>query len=128
MTPQARAIIKEIAELRGLEPREILGRSRFQNVVRARVEVAKRLDERGYSSPQIGKILNRDHTTVLYYIGRGRRHIKPPRWRAPKVRHLKFIRVPKPPKPERPKAIRYAGYDHTESKMRKFDHGISERQ
>lgn len=112
MTPQARAIIKEIAELRGIDPLLIVGRCRKVKVFRARVEVAKRLRARGYSSPRIGEMLNKDHSTVLYYLGHGDYKATLPRWHAPKVRHLRWL-APTRPTPSRCRRylIPYVGAD-----------------
>lgn len=100
MTPQARQIIREIAKEHGVDPARITGRCRVQRVFRARVEVAKRLRERGYSTTRIGAILNLDHTTIVFYLGSGKRKpsplrvrpVKPParrRWHKPWIAHLK---------------------------------------
>lgn len=101
MTPYARSIINRVAGMHGVDPADITRPNRTQKVFRARVVVAKILDRRGYSSPQIGAILNHDHTTVVFYLGRGQkapsapRPPKPPRppakkrWGKPRIAHLK---------------------------------------
>ena len=114
MPQAARDIIMEIAELRGVDPHLIVSRCRKNKVFRARVEVAKRLDARGYSSPRIGQILNHDHTTIVFYLGRGKKKPSRPIWRAPRVRHVRFIKAPPPPKPIRCYLKPYAGADMTE--------------
>lgn len=116
MTPQARAIIDEIAALRGIDPLKIINPCRTPKVFRARVEVAKRLDQRGYSTGRIGAMLNHDHTTIVFYLGRGKKQPSPLIWRKPVVRTL---RTPAPPKPPRPRPRKfylkpYAGADMTE--------------
>ncbi len=119
MTPlaRARAIINEVAAARGVDPQKIVSRCRVQSVFRARIEVAKRLNAMGYIPTRIGRILNHDHTTIVFYLERGQkrptpeRPPRPPRkrvWRAPKVRHLRWIAGPKKP------PTRYAGWDPTE--------------
>ncbi len=115
MPPQARAIINMVATEAGIDPLLIVGQCRKQKVFRARVEVALRLDARRYSTPQIGRILNKDHTTIVFYLGRGKKKPSKPIWRAPKVKHVRFIRQPKRQLP-RPKFYLqpYAGADMTE--------------
>jgi hypothetical protein len=115
MTPQARAIIDEIAAKHGVDPRKIANPCRITKVYRARVEVAKRLSERGYSTPRIGAILNHDHTTIVFYLGNAKKKPPPPVWRKPKVRTLYVTTRKKPPRPERKLYLQpYAGADMTE--------------
>jgi hypothetical protein len=119
MTPQARKIIKEVAEAYGIPPSFITSRRRKDRVVQARAEVAKRLRAMNYSSPRIGAMLGRDHTTILYYLGNGTRKliVVPPRWHRPHIRYLAACptyREPKPPKPPKPRKVYlvpYAGID-----------------
>lgn len=102
-TVAARQIIAEVAARRGVDPRDILRACRKPKVFRARIEVAERLRARGYSSPQIGRCLNKDHTTVLYYLGLLSRKVsdeQKPRWRKPHIRHLARIKMLPPPQPE----------------------------
>lgn len=103
MTPYARSIIKRVAGMHGVDPADITRPNRTKKVFRARVVVAKLLDRRGYSSPRIGEMLNHDHTTILFYIGRlARKPTKPKpsmvkiakspakkRWGKPRIAHLK---------------------------------------
>lgn len=50
-------------------PREIIGRCRLSSVVRARQALACALYQVYETSyPQLGDLLNRDHTTVLYSV------------------------------------------------------------
>jgi len=48
--------------------REILSPSRRRGVVAARTAVAMILREAGYSLPQIGRVLKRDHTTIMHCL------------------------------------------------------------
>ena len=114
MPQAARDIIMKIAELRGADPRLIVGKCRKKKIFRARIEVTKRLADRGYSSTRIGKILNHDHTTIVFYLGRGKKKPSLPIWRTPKVRHVRFVKPPPPPKPIRFYLKPYAGADMTE--------------
>ena len=119
MIAVVRNIVDEIAEEFGTTPELILGKCRAHLLMQARVEVAKRLDARGWSSKQIGRVLNRDHTTIIFYLGRGKKKPSKVYWRAPRVRHLCWIRT-KPKKEQRKFfLIPYAGYDPTEYKWRR---------
>ena len=54
----------------GVSVSEVLGRQRFKNMVIARKAVMRRLWEDGFSTPEIGFMLDRDHSTVLHGLGR----------------------------------------------------------
>ena len=121
MPPRAKGIIMDFAERRGVAVSDLAGRCRKKKVFRARMEVAKALDACGYSSLQIGRFLNHDHTTIVYYLGRGKKKASQPKWRAPKVRHVRFIRIPRPDAP--PKSPRrYAGFDVRETQFKRYCH------
>lgn len=127
MIPLVREMVEEAARKRGVDPEKVLIKCRSPRVVYARAEVAKLLDARGYSLPRIGAALGgHDHTTVFYYLGRAKKRLKPEptwppmkkrRWRAPKVRHLLFIR--KPPGDRTLYLVPYAGADMTKYAWRK---------
>lgn len=90
-----RQILKEVAEKHHVHPSHIVGKRRTRHLVRARVEVAQRLTtERKLSTSKIAQLLNRDHTTIVYYLGRGSK--KPrclrPTWRKPVIAHLGHAR------------------------------------
>jgi hypothetical protein len=127
MTPQAREIIREVAARRGIDPELITRPGRAKKVFKARAEVAQRLHERGYSACRIGRLLHHDHTTILYYLGRGKfRKVldlrqpwhKPrvrdlrPRWKKPHVETLRRLH------PSKLYLIPYAGADMTEYEWR----------
>jgi hypothetical protein len=123
MTPQAREIINTVAAECGVAPALITSQCRTDAVFYARCEVSKRLRARGYTTPQIGKLLNHDHTTIVFYLGLCKKKPTPPRWRAPKIKHLNcFCRLcyfpalapPKTPKPQRRYLTPYAGADMNE--------------
>jgi chromosomal replication initiation ATPase DnaA len=46
----------------------LLGESRARHIVSARREVAEHLHDQGLSSVQIGRLLNRDHTSILHLL------------------------------------------------------------
>ena len=66
-----RQIITAVAEAHGLEPAKLVSK-RFRGGARefqARQEIAKRLRfECGMSYPQIGRVMRRDHTTVMRMV------------------------------------------------------------
>jgi hypothetical protein len=126
MTPQARQIIREVAAEHRVDPMKIIGKCRSVPVVHARVEVSKRLEARGYSTNRIGEVLGKDHTTILFYLGRGKKKPTPekhgpPKWSTarnrgwPKFPKLPPDEPPPPPPPERRKLylVPYAGADMT---------------
>jgi hypothetical protein len=77
LVPFGRRTVLEVAQERGIDARLIVGACRFQEVFLARVEVAERLHAHGYTSVLIGKILKKDHSTILYYLsGRRKRRTK----------------------------------------------------
>lgn len=101
MTAQAREIIWEVALRRNVSPSKIISSCRLRRVYRARIEVAQRLHERGYSSSRIGAVLNHDHTTVLYYLGRFKNKPSPEvvRWRRPRIKYLTLVKTLPPDEP-----------------------------
>ena len=68
----------------GLE--EMLGERRHKHLVRARWEaICQAYYETSFSTMRLGKLFNRDHTTILYVVGRTKteRRVKEPiggRW------------------------------------------------
>lgn len=54
-----------IARAHGTGIAEVLGRSRVAHVTEARYEFASALRGSGWSLPRIGKLLGRDHTTIM---------------------------------------------------------------
>lgn len=63
----ARRIIDEVAAKHEFSSAAIVGRSRKKAIVAARNEAAWRIvNELGYSLPQTGKLLDRDHSTVIH--------------------------------------------------------------
>lgn len=55
---------------------EILSRRMERYVVDQRRAVAKKLRDKGYSYPQIGKVMNKDHTSIMYMVDDQHRHEK----------------------------------------------------
>lgn len=66
----AREIIQEVADAFGIRPIDITGVSRTRLNCMARWCVMARLSNKGWSTPRIGAVVNRHHTTVLNAMGR----------------------------------------------------------
>jgi len=60
----------EIGFWHGVGPRDILSRSRRPHIAAARADVMRRLRSRGFTTNQIGRWLERDHSTVVYHTSR----------------------------------------------------------
>jgi tRNA nucleotidyltransferase (CCA-adding enzyme) len=117
MTPQARQIIRDVAAEHCVDPMKIAGKCRSAPVVHARIEVAKRLVARGYSTTRTGQILGKDHTTILFYLGNGKRKPAPEKYGPPKWSTARNRGWKKFPKPKREKVL-YAGADMKTHKWR----------
>lgn len=72
MTPRERhtCIICQVSISMGVSPRVIMGQSRARPIARARQAIMRRLYQYGLSVSEIGRILGRDHTTVIHGIRR----------------------------------------------------------
>ena len=63
--------IREILDRHGVAWLDIVEtRHRYIGYVRARIEIALLLHGKGWSYSKIGKLMNRHHTTILYWLGR----------------------------------------------------------
>lgn len=64
-------IIDEAAARYGVNPADIIGRKRGEELATARFEVYTRMrNEMNLSYPQIGRSLKRDHTTIIHGVKR----------------------------------------------------------
>jgi len=70
MTPRERnlAEIDAIAELHGYTVEDILGKSKVRPLVEVRRKCVVRLRKKGYSTTEIGRIMQRDHSTILHSL------------------------------------------------------------
>jgi chromosomal replication initiator protein len=70
MTPREKnlAEIDAIAELYGYTLEDILGKSKLKALVAVRRKCIVWLREKGYSTTEIGRIMNRDHTTIVHAL------------------------------------------------------------
>lgn len=66
-----RNIVCRVAREAGVTPDDIYGDSRKAHIARARAAAMHLSRKRlGYSYPKLGKIFNRDHTTIIHAINR----------------------------------------------------------
>ena len=74
-------LAEEVCSARGVLLHEILGASRSRSLVRARHELwwrIRHLPDRCYSSPEIGRLFGRDHSTLLAGIEAHATRTRPP--------------------------------------------------
>lgn len=67
LTPKEKnlADIGEIAYKYGYTAEDVLGKSRYKRLVMVRRECVGMLRAKGYSTTEIGRIMNRDHSTIV---------------------------------------------------------------
>lgn len=72
ITPRQKNLndIKEIAEDHRLTLEDILGTSRHKYLVMVRRKCVVMLREKGYSTTEIGRIMKRDHSTIVHALQR----------------------------------------------------------
>lgn len=68
MTPAQH--LAEACRVRFLRVEDVRGKSRSTSMARARREIAAVMHAAGCSSVEIGRELGRDHSTILYLLGR----------------------------------------------------------
>lgn len=56
------------AKMFNIHPRDLIGPYKYHFLMLPRYALTKALRMRGLTTPQIGRIVNRDHTTVLYQL------------------------------------------------------------
>ena len=61
-------IIQAVCEKWGITEEELVGSSRINLFVLARKEVSIELKSLGLSYPSIGRILKKDHTSIIHYL------------------------------------------------------------
>lgn len=61
-----RAVAKFISAQHGVSLEDVLGESRLANVVQARQHIMSELTDLEFSQSRIGRLLNRDHSTVSF--------------------------------------------------------------
>jgi chromosomal replication initiation ATPase DnaA len=70
MTPKEKnlADIGEIAYKYGYTAEDILGKSRYKRLVMVRRECVGMLRAKGYSTTEIGRIMDRNHSTIVHSL------------------------------------------------------------
>src|SRR5262249_11689557 len=70
-----RALIAEVAAAHGVSVEDLRGPRRFPHIVCARHAAMRRVHQafQAKSFPEIGRVFARDHTTVMYALGRLRK-------------------------------------------------------
>lgn len=63
-------IIEKVSEAFKVHRQDILGRAKYDFILPARFALCKILYERGMSYSQIGRVLDRDHTTIMHAVRR----------------------------------------------------------
>jgi len=66
-------MLGEVAKEYGITIQELRGPNREQPLVEARVAAIKRLYGAGLSVAETGRLVNRDHSTILYHLNGGHR-------------------------------------------------------
>ncbi len=70
---QAEKDFKEICERNGFSRARICSKQRDGYIVEQRRIAIKELHELGYTSGMIGHVMNKDHTTILYHLKKGKK-------------------------------------------------------
>ena len=72
MTPREKihVAISYIAEPHGYTVEDIIGPSRLKHLVSVRRLCVLMLRDRGYSTPEIGRLMNRCHTTIIHALNK----------------------------------------------------------
>lgn len=73
-SPELRAAIAAILEAHCVSWPEVVGNSRSPVYLRPRLEVYRLLTAAGWSRSEIARAVNRDHTTVIYYLEKWGQH------------------------------------------------------
>lgn len=69
-TRPRRIIVEMTAMAHGLTVQDLTGPDRHRPIVRVRWRAMAEMRREGYSLPQIGRALKRDHTTIIYGLRR----------------------------------------------------------
>lgn len=67
------AIVKAICDAHAIPIAEVMGRSRYRSIVNCRRACCQELLRLGLSSVEVGRIMGRDHTSVLSLVKQHRR-------------------------------------------------------
>jgi hypothetical protein len=67
--PFVRALYAEASQVFATTPEVLVSHSKPRLLLEARVSLAKAMRSRGYSTPRIGQLMNRDPSTIKFYLG-----------------------------------------------------------
>jgi len=72
VTPREKnlAAIDTIAQEHGYTVEDILGKSRTKHLVHVRRLCVLMLREKGYSTTEIGRVMDRDHSTIVHALNK----------------------------------------------------------
>lgn len=73
MTPRQKNLdaIDQIAQDHGYTVEDILGHCKLKKLVEVRLWCVLMLRGKGYSTTEIGRIMNRDHSTIVHALNKG---------------------------------------------------------
>lgn len=66
-----RHLLKRVCAMLDVNQADVLGPRRYKRLVDARAIIAAALRERGWALTDIGRAMNRDHTTIISLLKRG---------------------------------------------------------
>ena len=69
-------VIRGVAEMFKMQPADIVGKDRHGIYIDARCAVALIMRERGLSYPQIGRFMDRDHSTIVNLVNKAAKRIE----------------------------------------------------
>lgn len=85
--------VNAAAEMFCVHPRDLVGPYRFNFLMLPRFALYKALRMRGWSFPQIGRLLNRDHSTIIYGVSRADYYMERDPGYAAKVKALAELKM-----------------------------------
>jgi chromosomal replication initiation ATPase DnaA len=65
-------LVERLSKRYGITTKDLMGDSRIPEIVAARHEVIRTLHERGLSASEVGRLMGRDHSTVLAVLSKAR--------------------------------------------------------
>lgn len=71
-------VIRTACFANGVRQYDVLGPRRWRKLVAARIQIARDLRAAKLSYPEIGRILHRDHSTVISLVRGGKSKASPP--------------------------------------------------
>lgn len=91
--PINEAIIQRASELFSVHPRDLISSYRFNFIVRARFAMYLALRQRGWSYCKIGRLMKRNHSSVIHGVQRAEYMVEKDPDFAAKVQELATISI-----------------------------------